>query len=450
MINLYESINRKNLKNLGVLILLITFIGYLPFFFNNYSLWGDELFTLDLVKLNIIDMFNATAIDIHPPLYYLMIKLFDSISPFSTVVDLKLFSLVAYFFILLTTYIILVKNLNLNIALTYVIVAVSSGKIAQYFFEARMYSLISPLVALAYILGYLIIEKSSRKYVILINIVILSSLYIHYYSVLALIPLFIYLVYYLIKQSRFKILLESVLVQIFGYLPWVFYFLSLISNNQSGFGSGFNFSFKELLVSVVVVFSNINNFLTFVLIVVCIFIITYSLTKELDGDRKYGYLCVSSMMVILAGGLLLSLLFNKFFSGKYLMISWNTFVFGLSLLIVSFSDKLRKILCIILFSLNVCTFTLVISNEFFDIKQTQQFTSFLNEQDKINVVHNYKDICSYYAKDTRIIEFSDAVNLSDAEYTILNYPLNGAAYKKYQPALIVIYVYRTSDLIANN
>ena len=155
-------------------------------------------------------MFNATAIDIHPPLYYLVIKQFDLISPFSTVVDLKLFSLVAYFFILLTTYIILIKNLNLEIALTYVIVAVSSGKIAQYFFEARMYSLISPLVALAYILGYLIIEKSSRKYEILINIVILSSLYIHYYSVLALIPLFIYLVYYLIKQSRFKILLESV------------------------------------------------------------------------------------------------------------------------------------------------------------------------------------------------------------------------------------------------
>ena len=193
MFNLYESINRKNLKNLGVLILLITFIGYLPFFFNNYSLWGDELFTLNLVKLNFIDMFNATAIDIHPPLYYLVIKQFDLISPFSTVVDLKLFSFVAYFFILLTTYIILIKNLNLEIALTYVIVAVSSGKIAQYFFEARMYSLISPLVALAYILGYLIIEKSSRKYEILINIVIFSSLYIHYYSVLALIPLFIYL-----------------------------------------------------------------------------------------------------------------------------------------------------------------------------------------------------------------------------------------------------------------
>lgn len=32
MINLNESIKRKNLYNLGVLILLLTFIGYLPFF----------------------------------------------------------------------------------------------------------------------------------------------------------------------------------------------------------------------------------------------------------------------------------------------------------------------------------------------------------------------------------------------------------------------------------
>lgn len=169
---------------------------------------GDELFILELVKLNVIDMFKATAIDIHPPLYYLMIKLFDFVSPFSTVVDLKLFSLVAYFFLLFTTYIIIVKNLNSNIVLIYAIVAISSGKIAQYFFEARMYSLISPLVALAYILGYLIIEKANRKYVMLINIVILSSLYTYYYSVLAFILLFVYLAYYLIKQRRFKYFLE--------------------------------------------------------------------------------------------------------------------------------------------------------------------------------------------------------------------------------------------------
>lgn len=54
----------------SVVLLLMNFIRI---FDNNF--WGDEAFTANLVQCSVPEIISKTAADVHPPLYYLFVKL---------------------------------------------------------------------------------------------------------------------------------------------------------------------------------------------------------------------------------------------------------------------------------------------------------------------------------------------------------------------------------------
>lgn len=53
-------------------IILIT-LNFIRIFDNNF--WGDEAFTINLIHGTIPQIIAGTAADVHPPLYYLIVKL---------------------------------------------------------------------------------------------------------------------------------------------------------------------------------------------------------------------------------------------------------------------------------------------------------------------------------------------------------------------------------------
>ena len=64
------------------ILIVLAFIGFVLFLPNNTSVWTDELFTLEFVELKVPELLKTTAMDIHPPLYYLVVKLFVNLFPF--------------------------------------------------------------------------------------------------------------------------------------------------------------------------------------------------------------------------------------------------------------------------------------------------------------------------------------------------------------------------------
>ena len=66
---------RKNIKKYIIYILLgLMIIGNTTLVFNK-SIWYDEVYSLNLVKGNFAQIVSGTAQDVHPPLYYLILKL---------------------------------------------------------------------------------------------------------------------------------------------------------------------------------------------------------------------------------------------------------------------------------------------------------------------------------------------------------------------------------------
>lgn len=54
--------------------LLFLLMGILTCF--NDTIWVDEAFSVELVKHSFVDIIKLDATDVHPPLYYLIYKLF--------------------------------------------------------------------------------------------------------------------------------------------------------------------------------------------------------------------------------------------------------------------------------------------------------------------------------------------------------------------------------------
>lgn len=424
-------------------LILIAFLGFVLLLPNNISIWTDELFTLDFVSLSVPELLKATAMDIHPPLYYLIVKFFFNLFPFVNPTILGKFVSLSLFFIFLeVTYRIIKANFKENVAVNYVLI-VMGCKILHYCFEIRMYTFASSLVALAYISGYLLIDKKSGKYAIITNLSVLAAMYTHYYAVFAVFPLLIYLTINLIKEHEEKLLLKSVLFQVVCYLPWIVYFISLIGNNQSGFGTGYYVNLNDILAYIVVFFSNTNTVLTAITMVIY-FVIILMAVKFIHRDEvKYGFVCLVSVITIFVFGNVLGFVFDKFFSGKYLLIAWNVFAFGICLFL---NNNKRSIYFVSsLFVLNVITYGYAIIDEINDIKVTEKFIDFLKGEESVTCIGNYYDLCKYYS-DNVVVELNGEKVSTDK--VILSKKIDTIGYQWFNPAQVDMYVYETSDYSA--
>ena len=423
------------------ILIFLAFLGFTLLLPNNVSIWTDELFTLEFVELSVPESLKETALDIHPPLYYLVVKLFVNLFPFVDMAILgKFVSLFIFFAFLLITYHYIKKYINDSIASTYAIVAMGC-KILHYCFEIRMYTLATSLIVLAYISGYLLVTTKKHRFAIYTNICVLLAMYTHYYAVFAILPLFLYLVVSLCKEKEYKVLLLSICFQIVAYLPWLIYFMSLLSNNQSGFGTGYYLSLSNLITYIVVLFSNGNKILTAITMCFYLLIVVIAFKRSRYKDVCFAFICISSVISIFIFGNILGFVFDKFFSGKYLLLGWNTFVFGICLILNDV--KCRKQFIVGIIALNVFTYLYAIKDEITDIIETNNFVEFINDQNDVTCIGKYSDLCEYYSENNVLILENNDISIT-TEYVILNEKIDDLEVDFYSPAQVNMYVYKTS------
>lgn len=150
-------------------ILRLVQLGYAAF-------WYDEGVTAVLSRLSWANMLAATAADVHPPGYYIIIWLLAKVLPiteFTARLPSLLFSMITVYLAL-----ILAKKMDLSkqgqiVVLAWVAISPLQLHYAQ---EARMYSLLQLLVLLAVIL---VIDRKKA----LLSVVMAAILYTHNYGV---------------------------------------------------------------------------------------------------------------------------------------------------------------------------------------------------------------------------------------------------------------------------
>lgn len=212
------------------------------------SLWFDEAFTWRLIQFPVVEMVTRDIADVHPPLYYLLLKGWAGIFG-SSVVALRSFSIMAAAGTMaavygLANYAFSSRPVGLLAAL---LVAITGFQI-QVAEEARMYTLGTLLAVLSawLLLRVLREEKPVWLHVGAYGVVLAAFAYIHYYAFFSIAAQVLFIGLYLGVATHGRVgeilhwrltwrLAASGVVAALLYAPWVPYFLEQRSRVQQSF-----------------------------------------------------------------------------------------------------------------------------------------------------------------------------------------------------------------------
>lgn len=280
---------KKNVIFLAIISISLFFITSLhPTFIS------DEAFTFSLIHHNISKIITLDSLDVHPPLYYILLKLFLIITTFWTksifikVIFARLFS-ICIFILIVISFKRILEEINVNISNKYLIlISLIYNLFPGYLFNVikiRMYELSSLFLILEvlYIIKYLFSNKN--KYLMLSTLFIILSSYTFYFAALSsLIYLGILWMYFLYKRrysSLTKVSL-SVLFFVVCYIPWLPILIKQMAYHSKNDNNTVNSSFAQILIDIV---NGLTQWVTpfdIVLLMFWAFLIIFSL-KHLAG-----------------------------------------------------------------------------------------------------------------------------------------------------------------------
>lgn len=207
----------------AVLIVLIIFSAMIVSLCFQDTINYDEYFSMQWCRLGWKDLMECLASDVHPPLYYLLLKpIFDLTN--GNMFCARMLSAVAGIALLWAGSLFLLHRFGIKSALFYSCFLYLNPFMIQKTTEIRMYMLAGFFTIMSGIMSYYILRESLRKHWIRFTVFSLLAAYTHYYALLAMVFLYAGLVtYFLFTRDKKKTIswLICVLCTIIGYLPWL-------------------------------------------------------------------------------------------------------------------------------------------------------------------------------------------------------------------------------------
>lgn len=222
-------------------LLLVAFAAFLVVyaaqFIANRNFWLDEYYSIHLVELDWAAIPDFAAGDVHPPLYYFILKAFVTLLGNAQAVY-RIASFAAYL---------------LTVGMALVLFRPAFGRLATFFFlclmgpnatslhyftEVRMYGWALFFVLLCGFSGYKLVEEGSRRrWWIILALAGLIGGYLHYYALLAVGLIYLSLLLYAIAKRPALLRNWGIAVglSVVCYLPWVLLTASRLTKQVSTF-----------------------------------------------------------------------------------------------------------------------------------------------------------------------------------------------------------------------
>lgn len=230
---------------LGKILLVISFIllGFsfiVAITFPYLSI--DEWFTLGMMKLPVVQEIYITAIDVHPPLYYLILKLgmtaFDLLNfSLDPIIVMEIVSIVPYIFILALAVTKIRKDYGWLSSGVFAFTLFAMSNFFTQYLNARMYSWGLLFTVLGFLCVKPVLEKNDLKSWLLLSVFALLGAYTHYFVAITFVSIYLLLfVFILIKHRDYiKNWFISTVVGIVFYCPWVFILIQQLDKVHSGY-----------------------------------------------------------------------------------------------------------------------------------------------------------------------------------------------------------------------
>lgn len=345
------------------------------------GIWVDEAFTLGLIKHPYNEVISLTAADVHPPLYYILLKVWVDVwnvfLPAGTTITLtKIFSMLPGIILTILSLTKVRKAFGDYVATTWILATLSMSYLISNGVEIRMYSLALLFVSLSLIEMYEILHNGNTHHWVIFVLSSLAAAYTHYYACIAVSVLYIgiFLWFLIKKQSGMKNWIIASILTVMGYLPWLFVFLK-----QAKTVSG-NYWINEIGTRTMVSYASYLFDNNIILVLILLLIIHVLMNKKIfQTDHYTGIFGILVPLWIIFIGVIASVLIRPVFVIRYVIPGIACMWLGTIILVKLLHNvTLQKLLLLLLtcsFAVHTCRFVQI---EHLDASRTNKLIQLLN------------------------------------------------------------------------
>lgn len=291
------------------------------------NVWFDEGYSILLAKQPVARLLSLTAVDAHPPTYYLLLKLWGSTFGWS---EFALRSLSAVFAAATVgTMLLLIRRLfTKKVALATIPFLVIAPFFLRYGYEIRMYALVGLIGVVATLFLTKAVQTNKKKWWALYAVLVALGMYTLYMSVVIWLAHLVWLIAKtikrkepILKQPWFKAYVVSVIL----FLPYILTFIHQMTHSAlPGLGGVLTIDGLSGVLSMMMDYIpnwQIGGILSIVLLTIVglgIYLTTFIIRKMPKASRQWFWLLLVCLFVPLIFYILVSLLPKPFFIPRYM------------------------------------------------------------------------------------------------------------------------------------
>ena len=336
-----------------LLILLGTIFIFIPAFHTN--IWFDESYSVGIVTHSFADIWKIGSYDVHPILYYWILKVISLIFG-QNILVYRIFSALGIVILGILGLTHIRKDFGEKTGLLFTFFSFFLPVILNYALEIRMYSWTIVFVTLMAIYLYRFIKQKNLKNIILFGIFSIISCYMHYYALACAGILNLGLIIYVIRKRKefnkklIKQFIGVEIVQVLLYLPWFVCFVMQFLRVGSGFW--ITLEIPQIFIDVLnfQYMGNLNSTFALIVAILLYVYVGFLIYKSIKNkeDVKPGIIPILVYIAIVIVMFLISLI-SPILYARYLFTITGLLIFFLSFFMAKEKNRYITIgICIVI------------------------------------------------------------------------------------------------------
>ena len=299
---------------IGLIYLVLCFANI------NQSIWFDESYSSYITRFDYGQMLEFTAADVHPPLYYILLKTwahFFGHTDFAMRAMSAIFGAIAIVFV----YLWLKYKYGASAAILGSFMMSIAPIFVRYGQEMRMYTLVMAIVFAATYFLQLAVDNGKKVWWVIYALLLVAGMYTHYFVAFAWVAHLVYLIKIYGKKIFQKQIILTYISAVILYIPWLPSLISQTKTVENGFwisdasAEGLTGYFTETLLYDRP--GNISNWLLVLFIITIITIIALAIRYR----KKLSMLFILSFVPLVILILLSMPPLKSMFVSRYIMYS---------------------------------------------------------------------------------------------------------------------------------
>lgn len=458
---LEKQLERK--LNLGIFILGILTLGIVIILITNRAIWLDESYSLQLIKKSTINLLDITSHDVHPPLYYLILKLITSIASVfgvTTIYSAKLVSFIPFLLLLLVACTKIRKDFGVGCSTIFSICILFFPRMLQYGIEIRMYSWAMFWVTLAFLELYEITEFETNKHWVFFTIFSLCAAYTHDFACLAVGFLYLVLLIWIIrcKKIYLKKWFICVVVTAGVYLPWMLVVIRQIMKVKENYWIE-PLTLKTIAKNIAFIVCQAKSIASVGVGVLITFLFLWILYRYIKKDKTAKdwiiITGIGNVIFVELVGIIVSLLLRPIFTDRYIFPTLGCLWLAFSYLLAKeLRERKSFYICLVVFLIfGVINTSIMMKSEMTQKKEINQLLEFDSNNSSSDIyifgnMHFELSMAYYDNKQNYIIQSQQNNSIVNDVFDNLNGAVSNEEIRKFVQEKKTVWLFYEGDIEA--